>query len=259
MNYTSNYNFKKPENSDYYNIGDVNDNMDAIDSALNSIESQDIVSSGTSGIYGLRYNNDKLQIKNSSNQWVNLFNILDAYPIGSIYISVVNTNPGTIFGGTWIAFAEGRTIVGVHTTETEFATVEKTGGSKKLHKHSHTFTGTSSSTGTASESHYHRISKTAILQTVENNMSARIYYHKDANINTNGTSYRPGTKGSNDDSRTDSIDLNASSTNEFLETTTSGAAHTHSFTPSGTISEEGTGGSGNIQPYITVYMFKRTA
>ena len=38
---------------------------------------------------------------------------LDSYPVGAIYMSVVNTDPGTIFGGTWARFANGRVIVGV--------------------------------------------------------------------------------------------------------------------------------------------------
>lgn len=28
-------------------------------------------------------------------------NVLDVYPIGAIYMSVNNTNPATLFGGTW--------------------------------------------------------------------------------------------------------------------------------------------------------------
>lgn len=34
------------------------------------------------------------------------------YPIGSIYLSANNTNPGTLFGGTWEAISQGRCIVG---------------------------------------------------------------------------------------------------------------------------------------------------
>jgi hypothetical protein len=56
--------------------------------------------------------------------------ILDAYPVGSIYISVNSTNPSQLFGGTWVAFASGRTLVGVDAGQTEFDTVEETGGAK---------------------------------------------------------------------------------------------------------------------------------
>lgn len=34
------------------------------------------------------------------------------YPVGSIYMSVNNTNPGTLFGGTWERIAQGRTLMG---------------------------------------------------------------------------------------------------------------------------------------------------
>lgn len=60
------------------------------------------------------------------------------WPIGSIYISVVNTNPSQWFGGTWQSFGSGRVLVGVDTSQTEFNKVMKTGGSKYLQKHLHT-------------------------------------------------------------------------------------------------------------------------
>lgn len=52
------------------------------------------------------------------------------YPVGSIYMSVNNTNPSTFFGGTWVSWGAGRVAVGVDTNDTDFATVEKTGGEK---------------------------------------------------------------------------------------------------------------------------------
>lgn len=58
----------------------------------------------------------------------------EIYPTGSIYMSVNNTNPSNFFGGTWEQIAKGRTLVGVDTSQTEFDTVKKTGGSK-THKH----------------------------------------------------------------------------------------------------------------------------
>lgn len=57
-----------------------------------------------------------------------IFNAI--YPVGTIYTSVSNSNPGLVFGGTWVAFGSGKTLVGVDTGDTDFATVEKTGGEK---------------------------------------------------------------------------------------------------------------------------------
>lgn len=38
--------------------------------------------------------------------------ILDAYPVGSIYMSVVGTNPSELFGGTWVDIAHGCVLIG---------------------------------------------------------------------------------------------------------------------------------------------------
>ena len=58
------------------------------------------------------------------------------YPIGSIYISVSDDTVSKVearFGGNWQSFGAGKMLVGVNTSETEFNTVEKTGG-EKTHK-----------------------------------------------------------------------------------------------------------------------------
>ena len=52
------------------------------------------------------------------------------YPIGSIYISVTSTNPGTLFGGTWTGFGAGKVLVGIDAGDTDFDTVEESGGDK---------------------------------------------------------------------------------------------------------------------------------
>lgn len=66
------------------------------------------------------------------------------YPVGSIYMSVNNTNPSTLFGGTWVAWGSGRVPVGVNASDSNFSTVEKTGGAStvklttsQMPKHSH--------------------------------------------------------------------------------------------------------------------------
>lgn len=55
------------------------------------------------------------------------------HPVGSIYMTTVETNPSEIFGfGTWELWGAGRVPVGVDTTQSEFNTIEKTGGTQQL-------------------------------------------------------------------------------------------------------------------------------
>lgn len=57
------------------------------------------------------------------------------YPIGSVYISLTETNPGTYLKGTWEQFGQGRTLIGVGTgndgTNTQEFGVNATGGEYK--------------------------------------------------------------------------------------------------------------------------------
>ena len=119
------------------------------------------------------------------------------YPVGSIYISVNATNPSKWFGGTWQSFGSGRTLVGVDTSQTEFNTVQKTGGSKYLQEHEH--------------------SKTTGL------------YKYEYSYGIDGQVYK--------------------GTQKLQDITVW----------SGKVSGVTTGNAGNLQPYITVYMWRRTA
>lgn len=57
--------------------------------------------------------------------------VIDSWPVGSVFIAVVATNPNTLLGGgTWAAFGAGRVMVGFDSTQTEFDVVEETGGAK---------------------------------------------------------------------------------------------------------------------------------
>lgn len=122
------------------------------------------------------------------------------YPIGSIYLSVVNTNPSKWFGGTWEQIAKGRTLVGVDTSQTEFNTVKKIGGSKYLAKHTHSIVNLKSAT----------------------------------TFSKAGSGYNPSqVEGDRTWKNIDNNDI--------------------------TVSESGTGNSGNLQPYFTCYIWCRTA
>lgn len=57
--------------------------------------------------------------------------VIEAFPVGSVFIAVVSTDPATLLGyGTWAAFGAGRVLVGLNSGDTDFDTVEETGGAK---------------------------------------------------------------------------------------------------------------------------------
>lgn len=139
--------------------------------------------------------------RHSSNDttWGSWFDFgLLAYPVGSIYMSVNNTNPGTLFGGTWKQI-KGKFLVGVDSSDTDFNISEKTGGEK-----THTLT----------------IEEMPSHKHTQNYVGVDWYQH--------------GTSGNWD----------ISSTREpFRETGSTGGGKAHN----------------NLPPYLTVYMWKRTA
>lgn len=56
---------------------------------------------------------------------------IDAWPVGSIFMTANQTNPNTLLGGgTWVVWGQGRVPVSVSPTEGEFDAVEETGGEK---------------------------------------------------------------------------------------------------------------------------------
>ena len=80
-----------------------------------------------------------------------------AFPVGSVFIAVVSTDPATLLGyGTWSAFGAGRVLVGLDSGDTDFDTVEETGGAKthtlteaQMPAHTHTQTAPTSASGGA--------------------------------------------------------------------------------------------------------------
>jgi len=180
------------------------------------------------------------------------------YPIGAIYTSVVNTNPSTFIGGTWSAFGSGRTLVGVDTGQTEFDTIEEIGGAK-----THTLTsGEMPSHTHTQDSHNHTQNSHNHTQNSHNH-TQNAHYHAMAVDYNNPTISNPiagevsqgpatATTGYIDtDSRT--------ATNQATTATNQATTATNQAT---TATNQNTGGGAahnNLQPYITVYFWKRTA
>ena len=143
------------------------------------------------------------------------------YPVGSIYTNATNsTNPGTLLGfGTWTAFGAGRVMVGFDSGNSLFDTAEETGGSANSSVVSHTHTATSTVTDSG---HSHTV-----------------------------TTYK---------STDDGAFIDGGQGNGGVGGTPSTSTVTTGITVATSLSTEGSSGTNaNYQPYITVYMWKRTA
>lgn len=160
---------------------------------------------------------------------------LDFMPVGYVYISVVSTSPATLFGGgTWVRIGQGRVLVGQDSTQTEFDTAEETGGSK-----THTLTEAELPSHTHAIDHNH-----LAFDSSEEGNHTHIITRKDLTGNATGVA-------------------RGNTTADADGTTEAAGLHTHNINVPDYAGTSGTAGSGaahnNLQPYLVVYMWKRTA
>jgi hypothetical protein len=154
--------------------------------------------------------------------------LIGAYPVGSIYMNAaVATNPATLLGfGQWQAFGAGKVPVGIDAADSDFNTVEETGGTKDaiIPTHSHT-AGTLATDSQGSHQH------------------------------TTASGVGASTPGSTPALFAGLLGGFSGTANL---TTNSAGSHVHSI--SGSTANTGESATGkNLQPYIVVYMWKRTA
>lgn len=161
---------------------------------------------------------------------IDLLAVLAAmYPVGSIYTNAsVSTNPATLLGfGTWTAFGAGKVMVGLDSGDTDFDTAEETGGAKthtltsaEMPSHTHT----QNSHNHSQNAHGHRARYVAAVGSGGNHLPS-----------SSGSLWKAA--------------------NTWIENSTA-------TNIAATATNQNTGGDGahnNVQPYIVVYLWKRTA
>lgn len=161
---------------------------------------------------------------------------LSHWPVDSVYISFVNTNPAAMFGGTWVSVGSGRMLIGVDSADAAMDAAGDTGGDKTVtlgvanlppHTHSINHDHSNATTNNAG-GHDHTITRKLDVGS--------------------GTGVRRGATASDTD---DAVTGNAGS-------------HSHTVNIP---SYSGNSGSGsgtstpvnNLPPYLAVYMWRRTA
>lgn len=224
------------------------------------------------------------------------------YPVGSIYTSVNNINPGSFLPGTtWETFASGKMLVGVDTTQSEFEHVEQEGGEivkNMQHTHptrdhvltldemaSHThgiYLNTQSNTHSHTMPHSHGPGKLTVNSSGSHEHGIIYRSGQAITMDPGSSGYRLNwtANGGNGNNTNIQTTTDGSHTHSLVGTTSTYSGETgddtHSHRISGTTDpmvgsgggaahnhgDTGVGGSMNfsvLNPYITVYFWKRTA
>jgi microcystin-dependent protein len=181
----------------------------------------------------------------------------DIYPVGSIYMSVNNVNPSTMFGGTWEQIKD-KFLLACGDTYNNGATggeANHTLTSNEIPSHNHSYTkatGVDNHTLTNSEmpSHSHVYNAVWVDNSpVESDTGERAFEWQFGRVESGETMYQ--------------LYLHQRSSDPFLETHTKGGGGSHNHGLSSSSDNTGNKGGGtshnNMPPYLAVNVWVRTA
>lgn len=198
--------------------------------------------------------------------------INEVYPVGSIYMSVNNVSPATFIGGTWEALDEGRVLIGAGSAHP----AGETGGEEDVtltaaEMPSHNHSGSASLSGNTSTVNGHNHDRgtmniTGSLQRSDTNFE--IFPGLSSEMSQAGAlsliskSFNKSQSSSTGSSTSRPVGIKLNAADSWSGSTGSGGTHSHSISgiASLTTNNAGSGQShNNMQPYLSVYMWKRTA
>jgi hypothetical protein len=193
----------------------------------------------------------------------------EAFPVGSVFIGVVATNPGTLLGyGTWAGFGSGRVMVGRDGADADFDVAEETGGAKTNTPSAHAGAAVANHVFTQPSGHSNHVftQSAAHVFTQPSGHSNHVFTQATAHSTISKTTTGSGTTLVSTATHAGSgVDAHSAHAGGAVDAHSGAGVDAHSAHAGGAVDAHGVTQPSNhsalsvVQPYIVCYFWKRTA